>query len=351
LLRTLHESQLSARSVARQGAITLAEASVDQTLFRLRGGDWTNLVTTALGGGNYWAEVTAAGPTLRYWINGHGLSVSEQRNVQALVQLTTQSVFQGALLAQTSLDVSGNVVTDSYDSEVAPYDPLTAGDNGDIGTNSTSPGAINISGSIAVNGDAMVGAGTSDPNSVLVVNGGSAIITGTVAAQTQNLLFPPVSPPVGMDCSQDLTITNPSQDPVLPPGDYCYYNISVSGGGGLTITGGGQVKIYITGAFSGSGHSTVGYEPDPTQFLMIMTASSTEVTLQGDLTGTMEFYGGIYAPTSAINIHGSAEVFGAVVASEIDITGNAQVHYDESMADLDNPVGVYQTDLLSWQEI
>ncbi len=352
LLRTLHENQLSTRSSAQQGAMSLAEASIDRTLCQLRVGQFTDLATTSLGGGNYSAEVAPAGPPLRYRVTGHGLSVAEKRNLEALVQLTKQSVFQGALFGNTSLTVSGTVVTNSYDSRVAPYNAATAGSNGDVGTNSGLAGAVNITGSIAINGQVMVGAGTSDPNAVVTIAGGTAIITGSppVAPLQNNIIMSPVSPPAGMPCP-DLTITNAGQDPNLAPGVYCYHNVSVSGGGSLTTNDAGSVTVFVTGAFSASGHTVVGVEANPTQFLMVLTATAGELILEGDFTGTTEFYGGIYAPTGEIKIAGSAAVFGSVVADTINLTGNAQVHYDKAMGALEDPTGGYQTALLSWQEL
>ena len=117
------------------------------------------------------------------------------------------------------------------------------------------------------------------------------------------------------------------------------------------MDGSGYVTIYITGSFSATGNSTIGKVGDPTQLTMILTSTAHDMTLQGDLTGSTEFYGGIYAPTSEIKINGNAEIFGSVVAQQVNVSGDAKIHYDHALSQLEDPVGVYETRVLSWQEL
>ena len=357
LIRSLHESQISTISRDSQGALFLAEASVDRAIMGLRNGCDDNGDTlcdgvdvAAMLNGTYWAEVTPdQGDPLAFMVTGHGLSDAQQRNLAVLAKLIPYSVFQFALFGSASVSIKGDAVTDSYDSRSGSYDPSAAGDDGDVGTNAAYAGAIEISGSIKVNGQIAVGEGVVDPSTVVYIAGGSATITGEppMVAQTTNLLMPPANPPVGIPC-EDRTI-NAAEVVALPAGEYCFRQLRVQGGGTLTTDGSGQVKIYIVESFTATGNTMIGVESDPSQLLMVLTTAS-DATITGDLIGSTRFYGGIYSPTGSVDISGNAEIFGSVIARDVEISGNAQIHYDEAVGALTDPVGVYQVGILSWRE-
>ncbi len=86
--------------------------------------------------------------------------------------------------------------------EMASSRLRTAGDEGDVGTNSTADGAILVNGSIAINGQAVAGYGAEAPEDVLEVNGGAAVITGTPSVVTapEPLLIPAIVVPDGLAC-------------------------------------------------------------------------------------------------------------------------------------------------------
>mgnify|MGYP001569578734 CR=1 FL=1 len=73
-------------------------------------------------------------------------------------------------------------------------------------------------------------------------------------------------------------------------------------------------------------------------------------TIEGDVTGNTKFYGGIYAQAGDIDIRSNAEIFGSVIAQEVEVSGNAQVHYDEAMAGV-GPAGSYDPDVVEWQDL
>jgi hypothetical protein len=56
----------------------------------------------------------------------------------------------------------------------------------------------------------------------------------------------------------------------------------------------------------------------------------------------------IYAPASDVTINGDPDVFGSIVANNIDVVGNASFHYDEALANFggNNPWGV-----VKWREL
>jgi len=350
LLRAIHETLLSRRSSSQHHALFLAEASMDTAIQNLRVGQSNDVSVTTMSGGSFWAEVDPTLVPMEYLITGHGFHAGEQRNTEAVVRQAPTSVFQFALFGSQQVVVSGEAITDSYNSSQGPYDPNAFGQNGDVGTNATTAGGVNISGSIAINGQIAVGANVADPNSVVTITGGSAIITENppVVSQSQALPTPPVTVPGGLTCT-DLTVTGQTVVTLSSAvGQYCFEDLSISGGG--TLTADGSVKVYVTGQFSASGNTTIGVSSDPT-YLLLLLVSSQEATIEGGLTGNTEFYGGLYAPTATINISGNAEVFGSVVAKTVKVSGNAKVHYDEALGVLTDPVGLYQVRVFSWREL
>jgi len=346
--RSVTELAVSSRFSATYRAFHLAEASVDAAIVNFQSGQLNDLVLSTMADGSYWATVHPAG-SLQYLINGHGLQGTEQRDVEAVVQLTPRSVFQFGLFGGNQVIISGEAITDSFNSSLGAYDPSTAQDGGDIGTNSVTPGGITISGSIAINGQIAVGPGVDDPNSVVTISGGTALITGVppVESQSTALALPPITVPEGLTC-EDMSVKG--QTTLLLPsalGQHCFHDLTVSGGGMLTADG--PVKVYVTGAFTASGNTVIGIPSDPTAMLLFLV-SNEQATLESNLTGSTEFYGGMYAPAATINITGNAQVFGSVVAQAVDVSGDAQVHYDQAIGNLTEPIGLYDTDILSWRE-
>ncbi len=366
LVRGLHENQLSDRSKATRGALFLAEASVDTAIDQLRVGNTGDVATTALGAGSYWGQVTdpAEDATLGMWdyrINASGKQGSEQHQLEVLAQRTPQSVFQFGLFGSQKVEVSGQAITDSYDSSLGAYDPATAGQKGNVGTNATTAGAVDISGTIAINGQIAVGEQAADPISVVDVSG-SAIITGSppIVAQTTNLQIPPDSPPVALSCTATLSV-NGNQVVTLPAdggsacsvstiSTCCFKDLKVSGGGVLTTTG--PVSLYVKHEFEAKGDAVLGVPSKPAQLLIVLLTPPNLATIEADFSGNAKFYGELYAPAGDIDIKGKAEVFGSIIAQDIKISGNAQVHYDEAMAkDPGRPVGSYAVTIKQWRDL
>ena len=350
LSRTSNEVQLSRWSADWSRAHALAEAAIDQSIKQLHVGSFSNVSTTSLGEGTMWADVTATGGPLEFLIQGHGLYEAAPRNLEAVAQLVQTSVFQFALFGNQQLTVSGDVVTDSYNATQGAYNAATAGDEGDIGTNSIATGGIVISGNLVVNGQVVVGPDVADPSSVVTISGGSAIITGSpqIVGLTSTMPMPPVTVPTDIPCP-NMTLNGGSPTTLSSAvGVYCFHNLKV--GGGATLTADGPVKVYITGQFDASGNATVGVPSEPKNFLMLVT-STQQATIESGLTGTTQFYGGLYAPNTTIQIDGNARVFGSVIAQRVDVPGNAQIHYDESLGTLMDPPGFYRVRIVSWREL
>ena len=363
LMRSLHERQLGIRSAARHQAFFLADGAVDQALLNLRTpADLTDDVTAgALLSGTFQIDTPPQQLGVLQWrVTTRGFSQQEERRMEAIVQLTAQSVFQYALFGDQAVNVSGNATTDSYDSALGPYNDdeespdYNAGHNGDMGTNATSAGGVSVGGSIFVDGQVVVGAGAADPESVVTgyepafVTGGTSPPTDTqdVVSAPVAVPMPPVVVPPELTCG-DFTVQG-NTTVTLPPGTYCYRNLTIQGNADLTAAG--PVTIYVIGQLTAQGNSVVGVPNDPSQMLVQMSATA-EATLEGTIQGNTTFYGAIYGPQATFDIQGNATIYGSIMARRVNVSGNAEIHYDEALADETQITNLYQTTLLSWREL
>jgi hypothetical protein len=340
---------LSRWSTSSHRALSLGEASLDETIPKLRVGDFSDLNPVLLDGGSYWAEVIAEGGPLEYRVTGHGMAESAQRNIESIMHLTKTSIFQFALFGNSQLTIGGDVITDSYNSNEGAYDPFNPGEEGDIGTNATAYGGITIPGGIIVNGSVVSGPDV-DPASVVDANCGSLTITGDPPdfPLPSTMPMPAVELPLGFPVPCPNVTINGGTPLTLPPGEHCFHNMQINGGGVLTSSG--PVTVYVTGELYVAGNTTVGVPSAPDNFLMLLT-SSRPATLNSGLTGSSAFYGGLYGPNATIEIGGTATIFGSVVAQHIEVPGNAVIHYDEAMGELEGPLGFYKVRVLTWREL
>lgn len=358
LVRSLNESLIGSRSVDRHEAFYLAEAGLDQASINLRtptdAAD--DLLTQTLSTGTFQIESTTELQPQVWRVISRGTSQGEVRRVEAVYQLTPQSAFQWSLFGSQQVNVSGNAQTDSYDSRLGPYsDPGNKAQNGDVGTNATTPGGITVSGSIFIEGQVAVGPNVPDPTSV-VTGYTPAFITGNpkVVSQSNPFPMPLVTVPAGLTCS-DLTIQGNTTTTLSPTGGplgngtYCYCNLTLSGGS--TLTASGSVTVYLTGQLVASGNSTVGIPATPKDMLFLMDSTAGALLQHGTLSGSTQFYGAVYGPQATITMSGNADVYGSIVGKQINVTGSATIHYDEGLADLTTVSNLYQRSVVSWRDL
>ena len=363
LLRGLWQAYTSSRIYHRSDALHLAEAGAEQAALNLRtASTGDDLMTATLASGSFTIDAQQSAGGQLYQVRTHGTSDLEQRSLQVVYRLIPESIFQFALFGDRQLNVSGNAVTDSYDSSVGPYDDDTAGHNGDVGTNASSAGGVTVSGSIFVDGQVAVGSNASNPVSVvtgydpLFITGGTDPPSDTqdVVAQTSAFPMPVVTVPVGVSCS-NLTVSSQTTQTLSPTGGpngdgvYCYHNLTLEGG--VTLTASGPVKVYITGEFTAKGNSQFGVPSSPKLMLMLMTSTGDAKLEDGTITGSTTFYGALYGPNSTIDIQGNAAVFGSVVARTVNVTGSAAIHYDESLTSITDVSNTFKTVRVAWREL
>ena len=364
LIRSLVATGVAERSERQAAAFQLAEAAVDQEAVNLRtaaANDDVLFGVLPLGTFSVVSVAPIDAQTQR--VTGRGIVGSEQRDVEAIVRTVPQSIFQFALFADQRLSVGGSANTDSYDSRNGAYDASTNhGHDGDVGTNAATAGGVTVSGSIFVDGQIAVGAGVSNPTSVVTgynpafITGGTSPPSDTQDVISQAAPFPmePVAVPPGLTCN-DTTVNGNSTTTLSPTGGplgngtYCYHNLTIQGGAILTATG--KVKVYLTGDLIARGNSTVGVPSDPTKMIFLMNSTNGATLEEGTVTGSTEFYGALYGPIATINITGNAKVFGSIIAKTITESGSAEIHFDEALAANTDVSNLYKTTVVSWRDL
>lgn len=246
----------------------------------------------------------------------------------------------GPLIGIESIRLTGTPMTDSYDSEEGPYDPVTAGDDGNI----CSDGPIEVVGNATVNGNASPGQGYE----VTII--GAAEVTGSTTPRTTPLDLPAVDaseaaevndndlipdpsgpgggPPGGgpgqsvLDANNNFSLTG-NQTLDLPPGTYYFNDFDLTGQAAIDISG--PTILYVTGDLDTAGGQVLNSSEIPSNLKILMTGGTARII------GNAEMYGILYAPNTDVTITGTGELFGAVVGRTLTMQGTGDAHYDESL--------------------
>ena len=230
--------------------------------------------------------------------------------------------------------MTGNIITDSYDSREGGYGPGNIKQNGDICSNQD----IRVNGGIEIHGDAMYG-----PDYDMTINGGSNEIWGTVA-QTCCAVDPPVVDPSVAKLHNDNNLIRFADDGghavvggnlhlveddnlTVPPGTYYLKSARVVGQATITITG--PTVIYVDGDASFGGGGIINVTQDPKNLIIYCTGNNLH------LNGGGGFFGALVAPNTDVTLGGNSSYYGTVIGKTITGHGDMLLHVDESVvADL-----------------
>ena len=258
---TYHAAQ---RVENRIRAFDLAEAGVDQAIVQLRSNlSYVGQGYTPLGNdGGFQVIVETPNslqPTVkRITATGHSpsnLSTSYAYSNRQVVahENFTQSGGGFGLFSSTSVQMSGNAGTDSFDSRNGPYNPSQPRSNGHVGTNTIQAGYVMLSGNVHIGGNVVVGPG-GNPSRVIVTSGNVRIDGSRTAAPSLRVLDPVVIPS-SLTNLGGLTV-NGNNTVTLGAGTYWYSSINVTGNGRVNFTG--PATVYVSGnvTLSGNGVGT-----------------------------------------------------------------------------------------------
>lgn len=311
-------------------------------------GSGTDYRSAGLGGGTYYVRVddnfdetpnnAATDADNQIIVTSRGRLGTAERVIEAVVNLNQP--FYG-LFGKTSVTISGGATADSYDSSLGPYGGANIASNTRVGSN----GDIDLNGSVStINGDA------SAAGSISV---GSSTITGSAESGVDPVTFPPVSPcgpySDGTGLSDTFTYDAVTGDLLvsaggnvdLAAGTYCFNDITLTGGGTLTV--GGPVEIYLTGDGSLSGGSVINnaaVQPIPSELNIFSSGANFSIS------GGASAYMTLYAPDATVSVPGGTQFWGSIVGDVVNISGGTLFHYDEDLA----TSGV-SLDLVGWREL
>ncbi|NIM90922.1 MAG: hypothetical protein GTO17_08235 [Candidatus Aminicenantes bacterium] len=389
LFQLSNENKSAGRSHKATAAISLAEAGAERAIWELNHGD----ITSWSGGGSVWTMNISSFPTNDGQVIGDiGIQVDlldedfpvveSAGNVLYLSSLTVDretrvvlerhdvsiSLFDYGVFGEDGLELASNARIDSYDSSGEPYDPANPSMNGNVGTNATHLGCVYLNANASILGGVATGP-ESVPENIIITEPVS-IISGAKQPLSSPKEMPLIIPPEGLTFMGDYILDNGGSDTISESGEYTNFRLSNSS----TVTITSEVILYITGEFSMVSNTQLEIAEDanltvylggsfvqesntqinnlsmnPTSLLLLCTDSFT-----GDMewNSNSDFWGAVYSPKANVVFNSSANFYGSVIGKYVDITSQANIHYDEALASLEivpGSMGSFYT-VLSWQE-
>ena len=292
-----------------------------------------------------------------------------------------------AVSAKRKITLAGTAGVDSFDSANPAYstngvyDATKKKAGGDVMTNESTPGAIDLSGLATVYGRVATGPlGTvamSNPSNVKVgsvayVDGVGTGIESGYYTKDMNVAFPDAVAPAVLNTAlaplpniiagvgykyvllpnsnnRLATLTLTASEKVLVQG---HAQLLVENGvniaGTIIIAPGASLQLYVrAGTISLSGNGVRNETGFAGNFALSAMPAVTTISLSGE----GQFTGTIYAPNSTFNVSGGGasgiDMIGAVVANIVNGSGKYKIHYDEHLQD----TGLRNLTVVSWKEI
>lgn len=273
-------------------------------------------------------------------------SYGRSEAVQEALVTAASGPFTHALFGAQELDMSAKVEVDSYNSSVAPYDPDNPGTNGDVGVNVGTDDAIRMS-NVDIQGTVSVAPGGSEATSIQAT--GRPEYDG-FEVMSAPLAMADTSPPTGTSAG-DVSLSGSDTLDLAPgtignltlgshatvklsPGDYVVTgDLDMGSGASLQATS-GVVNLYVLGDMTLRGQGEFDNQTgSPANFRIYGGTQEQTWDLRGLSQTQMSFV--LYAPQASVEFGGGIEIYGSFVAGTVAFDGNAKVHYDEALADLE----------------
>jgi len=266
---------------------------------------------------------------------GPNAGISTMIGVVGGIPLFNRAVYGGQLVWIQ------NPTVDSFDSDVAAYNALTAGTEADVFSNGTMTlQKATIKGDVAA-------AGTITLNNSPVVTGTT---TQNAAAETPyDILscpaggYSPVTPElaaVGYTGNGVLNLASGQQLNLISGKQYFFKSVTMTGTSKLALPVGTQnVNISVQDSIYMAGGSLINTGHKATDLSFASCGTPTDPT-KGNywgITGGADAYFSVYAPNHVVYALGNSAFFGSVISSIFYMTGSSQFHYDEALARAASP--------------
>lgn len=276
------------------------------------------------------------------------------KTVRVVLEKELEPVFSHSFFAHTGIQMKGNAIMDSYDSESGPYDPENPSSNGTIATNSTANDSIKLENNTNINGDVICGP-EGNPDEVIDLRN-SAVINGDTDTLRVEKQFPPIPPPEGLIYKDNY---NSDHNPLLITESAEYHDFQIKGGDIVTVMGGTAeepITIYVNHDMKmdsnasfvveeGSvvevilGHrldmNSNSYINNLTQDAKGLVILGTDSCDQIKFRSNQDSWTSIYTPLAEVTFESNGDFYGSLVADYIKLDSNVGLHYDESLAEWD----------------
>ena len=331
----------------RTNAFQLADAGMDQALYRIDTGAASSFTDSLVVGTSTFAIVATRNTGGRTWtVRSTGTDTSgRQRRVVATIR--AESLFSEAFFTIQEFRLTG--LNDStpvaYDSTICPAATasceLPRPIAGRLGTNGTISGSASTSASFRANwqGFNMYGrTNQADADDACMDGNGTATSgCGTdpqVAAITnrREVDLDKLSAPAGaLPCPNGGTIGANGQTTTIAPGDYTCANLNLRGT--IVVGGTGNVRFWPTSEFSAASGALVNQAQPTSRFQVYFRGQNPPA--EGGICGAT-IWALLYTPGLSIDCNGSNQptIYGAVVAKIHRGTGNQfDFHWDSAAID------------------
>lgn len=384
------EEQLA--SVENSRAVYLAEAAISEAVEAMRSGGTGGIgsidAPATLGDGVFWVEAKDLGNDLTQ-LDAMAMKEGGRAALRVVVDTTGSTAggtgggsggkdaFFTMLFSESNIHLKQDVSIDSWDSSLGTYasqatntkDGFTyAGSLGGAAGN----GGIQVDSNVHVFGDVRPGPGES------VSMSSSAYVSGSTTPANKDITLAPITLPTIVGVPLPYVVGN-GQTKTINSGNHVYTNMTLGKNSKLTIKGpstilmggfttgtgvtvevdctNGPVMVYDTGIWSVDKNFSLG----PTTGSPVEAAFmiSSPGTVQFDQGSKIKF--GFYAPDATIKVDQGAEVWGALVASDIQIDQGTHFHFDTNLAKVELPWSIpdsyfgfdeaYGVDVVSWTKI
>lgn len=336
----------------------LAEMAVEKAIKQLRE-NWDNVTPSGSIGvydasntliGQYRFAFSTPKPNQRI-INGEGIANNRTKKVTVEIQRNKgfPPIFRNALASNTKINLSGSSRVYSSNENKAKGNVY-----GDKEVELHGGQKLEITGSVI-----------SAQENGIKVKGNISIGGGTFAGPDYWQEIPTIDEPLrkawedkartGTTYSGGLTYDG-NQNVTL---GNAYINGDLTLNGNSNITLGDDVVIYVKGKVKINGNASIkGQGIIISEGIIDLTGNMSHqlnqpaniafVSLssgESKITGNGEIAGVFFTPNGILKIAGNSQIFGAVVAKQIDFTGNADIKYNADLMDSDvtwNPSGLFQ---------
>jgi hypothetical protein len=375
LLITQQQNYLSQRSMTWNSEIPLAEAGLEEAMVHVNSRptslstngwkpDGANVVKTrTFADGYFYTSISTALPPTIVSV-GFGRIPLQTNFTHRTVFARTKLAPPGwGIVAKQNVLMSGSTLyVDSFDSSDSrfsgpggTYDGTKRRDRAGVGTTSTNTGAINtgaakIYGSVATG---PMGTATGTVGDGSWISGGSSGIQDGHFTDDFNMAIPDVVVPAGLARSMPPLpgfIGLTAYTYILGNGDYAlplgltlggsmvvtgkarlYVNgaTRISGSGsGITILNGGSLELYFHGDVDVGGNGIVNGTQVAAACVLYGTTACTGVRYSGNA----ELRARLYVPSALVEMVGTSDFSGSVVANAINFKGTPAIHYDEALS-------------------